>query len=193
MIFIFQLATYLTNVLRYSLSFTGLLASLCYLFQWAVCVGASWLTDLIRTKGIMSTINIRKLNTWIGLWLTAACTAIAGYAGCGGELTVALFVLSAGLNFFTVPGCKSGSLDIAPAYSGQIYPQFFALSTINLLPFSGMVFGLSNTVANIPGFVAPQLVGVLLTDLSSIIQWRTVFWVRWERYCNTIYNSTGRF
>ena len=32
-------------------------------------------------------------------------------------------------------------------------------------------------MANIPGFVAPQLVGVLLTDLSFITQWRTVFWV----------------
>ena len=105
-------------MLRYSLSFTGLLASLCYLFQWLVCIGASWLTDLIRTKGILSTIAIRRINTWLGLWVTGACTAIAGYAGCNGELTVALLVLSAGLNFLTVPGCKSGTLDIAPSYSG---------------------------------------------------------------------------
>ena len=39
------------------------------------------------------------------------------------------------------------------------------------------MFGLSNTVANVPGFVAPQVVGFLLTDLSSITQWRTVFWI----------------
>ena len=116
------------------------------------------MTDLIRTKGILSTITIRRINTWIGLWITGACTAIAGYAGCNGELTVALLVFSAGLNFFTVPGCKSGTLDIAPAYSG-------------------IVFGLSNTVANVPGFVAPQMVGALLTDLSSITQWRTIFWI----------------
>ena len=42
---------------------------------------------------------------------------------------------------------------------------------------AGIVFGLSNTAANIPGFVAPQLVGALLTDLSSLTQWRTVFWI----------------
>ena len=42
---------------------------------------------------------------------------------------------------------------------------------------SGIVFGLSNTVANVPGFVAPQVVGALLTDLSSITQWRTIFWI----------------
>ena len=109
-------------MLRYSLSFTGLLASLCYLLQWLICIMASWLTDLIRTRGILSTITIRRINTWIGLWITGACTALAGYAGCNGELTVALLVMSAGLNFFTVPGCKSGTLDIAPSYSGQISP-----------------------------------------------------------------------
>ena len=41
-----------------------------------------------------------------------------GYARCEVYVSVALFLLSAGLNTFTVPGCKSTMLDIAPAYSG---------------------------------------------------------------------------
>ena len=113
-----KLPTYMTNVLRYSLSFTGLLSSMCYLVQWMVCVVASWVTDIVRTKGWISTIHIRKLNTVIGLWVTGGCAAMAGYAGCNGELTVILFILSAGLNTFTVPGCKSGMLDMAPVFSG---------------------------------------------------------------------------
>merc|ERR1719342_541924 len=47
-----QLPTYLSNVLRYSLSFNGLLASLCYFIQWMVCLLGSWLTDMIRSKKI---------------------------------------------------------------------------------------------------------------------------------------------
>ena len=112
----------MTNVLRYSLSFTGLLSSMCYLVQWMVCVGASWMTDIVRSKGWISTIHIRKLNTVIGLWVTGGCAAMAGYAGCNGELTVILFILSAGLNTFTVPGCKSGMLDMAPIFSGTVSP-----------------------------------------------------------------------
>jgi len=153
-----QLPTYLSNVLRYSLSFNGLLASLCYLLQWAVCVGASWATDQIRSKGIMSTLHIRKLNTFIGLWVTGACAVLATYAGCHAELAVALFALAAGLNTLTVCGCKSGMLDISPDYAG-------------------IVFGLSNTVSNIPGFVGPAIVGFLLTDYSDTTQWHTVFWI----------------
>jgi hypothetical protein len=34
-------------------------------------------------------------------------------------VAVALFLLSAGLNTFTVPGCKTSMLDMAPAYSGR--------------------------------------------------------------------------
>jgi hypothetical protein len=38
--------------------------------------------------------------------------------GCEAYVAVALFLLSAGLNTFTVPGCKTSMLDMAPAYSG---------------------------------------------------------------------------
>jgi len=153
-----QLPTYLSNVLRYSLSFNGVLASMCYLLQWAVCVVGSWGTDLIRSKGIMSTLKIRKVNTVIGLWVTGACAVLATYAGCNAELAVALFALAAGLNTMTVCGCKSGMLDISPDYAG-------------------IVFGVSNTVSNIPGFLGPAIVGFLLTDYSDTTQWYTVFWI----------------
>ena len=106
-------------MLRYSLSFNGILASLCYLLQWAVCIVGSWGTDLIRSHGIMSTIRIRKVNTVIGLWVTGACAVLATYAGCHAELAVTLFALAAGLNTMTVSGCKSGMLDIAPDYAGN--------------------------------------------------------------------------
>ena len=36
---------------------------------------------------------------------------------------------------------------------------------------------MANTVGNIPGFVAPAVVGSLLTDYSEVAQWRTVFWI----------------
>ena len=36
---------------------------------------------------------------------------------------------------------------------------------------------MANTAGNIPGFVAPAVVGSLLTDYSQLAQWRTVFWI----------------
>jgi len=68
----------------------------------------------------------------------------------------------------TVPGCKANSLDIAPKYGGIIY-------------------GMSNTVANIPGFLTPQVAGLLLNDDVSgialtgfnMIQICCCVWKRW--------------
>ena len=168
-----QLPTYLSNVLRYNLSFNGILSSACYLIQtlgtqsvWSnclmnydlvsVCLLGSWMTDIIISKNLMRTLTIRKLNTFIGLWVSGACAVLAVASGCRAELAVSLFALAAGLNVLTVPGCKTGALDIAPDHAG-------------------IVFGLSNTVANIPGFAGPAIVGALLTDYSSTSQWYYVF------------------
>ena len=153
-----QLPTYLSNVLRYSLSFNGLLASLCYLIQWLVCLLGSWATDSLRSRGLVRTITVRKVNTMLGLWLTGLAAVLAVYAGCQAELAVSLFAVAAGLNTMTVSGCKTGMLDIAPDYAG-------------------IVFGVSNTVSNIPGFVGPLIVGTVLTDYSNTAQWKTVFWI----------------
>ena len=186
-----QLPTYLSNVLRYSLSFNGLLASLCYLIQWMVCLLGSWITDKIRSKEIISTILIRKINTILGLWVTGTCAVLAVYSGCQAELAVTLFALAAGLNLLTVPGCKSGFMDIAPDYSGKYCSSFpvssnhkmyslnsffFILKSLNDL-YTGLAFSLANTFGNIPGFVAPTVVGSLLTDYSDVTQWRSVFWI----------------
>merc|ERR1719323_2057663 len=51
-----QLPTYLANVLRFSLSFNGLLASFCYLLQWTVCLAGSWLTDWLRSRHLAATL-----------------------------------------------------------------------------------------------------------------------------------------
>ena len=153
-----QLPTYLSNVLRYSLSFNGVLSSICYIFQTLVCLIGSWLTDLIISKQLLKTLTIRKINTILGLWLPGACALLAVVAGCQAELAVVLFALAAGLNTLSVSGCKTGMLDIAP-------------------DFAGIVFGVSNTVANIPGFMGPAIVGALLTDYSNTNQWYYVFFL----------------
>jgi hypothetical protein len=61
-------------------------------------------------------------------------------------VAVALFLLSAGLNTFTVPGCKTSMLDMAPAYSGR-----------DITNTSGVIF--------VPGICWPPL-SIPYTDQS---------------------------
>ena len=56
-----------------------------------------------------------------------------------------------GLNTLTVPGCKSSMLDIAPDWAG-------------------IIFGVSNTLSNVPGFVAPTVVGLHIDYTVECLQ-----------------------
>ena len=41
--------------------------------------------------------------------------------------------------------------------------------------YAGIVFSVSNTISNIPGFIVPAVVGSLLTDYTDTNQWFYVF------------------
>ena len=67
-----------------------------------------WYTDVVRRRGwVERTITIRKFNTFLGLVVPAASLVIAGYIGSNTVPAVAFFIVSAGFNTFTVPGCKT--------------------------------------------------------------------------------------
>jgi len=60
---------------------------------------------------------------------------LTGQVGCEAYVAVALFLLSAGLNTFTVTGCKTSMLDMAPAYSGNGELKWSQLCSCYLLAF----------------------------------------------------------
>ena len=84
---------------------------------------------------------------------------LAGYAKCNAGLAVSSIVVAMfffGANF---SGYNCNNLDIAPA-------------------FAGVVFGITNTVATIPGFVAPAVVNwVTEENIHSEELWRQTFFV----------------
>lgn len=62
----------------------------------------------------------------------------------------AVGVLIVGIGFFGLqyPGCLVNHVDIAP-------------------PFAGLLFGISNTFATVPGIVAPYVVGILAPQVGT--------------------------
>ena len=59
----------------------GLLTSLPFALQFLLCLFGGWMTDWIRNKQWMSTINIRKVNAGLGLIIPAIAIILAGYMG----------------------------------------------------------------------------------------------------------------
>lgn len=84
-----------------------------------------------------------------------------GYVECSTTaLAVVLLVLSVGLSGFQYSGFIVNHVDIAPAYAG-------------------ILFGISNALSAIGGFVSPIIVGEITKEVSyqnSVINKRTSLW-----------------
>ncbi len=100
--------------------------------------------------------------------------------GCDSAAAIAFFIISAGFNTFTVPGCKTSMLDFAP----RLEKLFFFSSYVMLyivfvfvLRFSAVIMGFSNTWANFTGFLAPQTTGHLVKSSNSLGSWQLAFWI----------------
>lgn len=55
-------------------------------------------------------------------------------------------------------GYGANALDMSPRYAGALY-------------------GVSNTMATIPGIVSPTLTGIILGEHAAAAQWRVVFYI----------------
>ena len=112
------------------------------------------LADLARTKGRLSTTQVRKLFTCgsyacqtFFMTLTAllmkrglATTCISLSLGCGG---------------FAWAGFSINHLDIAPQYAA-------------------ILMGISNTIGTIPGIISPTVTGLIVQDRTQE-EWENVF------------------
>jgi len=60
----------------------------------------------------------------------------------------------------------------------------FGANHLDLAPiYAGTLMGLANTLATIPGFLGPQVVGTLTYHQSTRGQWQKVFYVTTAIYC----------
>ncbi|WAR15951.1 S17A5-like protein [Mya arenaria] len=80
------------------------------------------------------------------------------FAGCNHTVIVALLVLCLTAGGFTMGGFQVNHIDLSPN-------------------FAGVLMGMSNTWATIPGFLGPEVVGWLTTKHDTRQQWQIVFYI----------------
>ncbi|CAK8672204.1 unnamed protein product [Clavelina lepadiformis] len=152
------LPTYLSNVLHYNMTQGGLVMILPFLVQGFVILFSSQVTDTLRRKQLVTTTNIRKINSGLSLSISGLCLILTGYIGVNHYVVIGLFTTSFAINGLSYPGHYSNALDFAPRHSG-------------------IIFGISNTIANIICFLGPFSAGYIVTDPHSIPQWQSFFWL----------------
>ncbi|CAF1032852.1 unnamed protein product [Adineta ricciae] len=161
--FLTSIPKYMAEVLRFDIKSNGLLSSLPYMIFWLNINISGVLADLCIRKKILTRTQTRKFFNVLG------------------NLFPAIFVI--GLAFMT---CKLKYLAVAlltigVTFTGCCYGGGFMLTANDIAPaYAGIVFGISNTFATIPGIISPYIVGALTEKDPN--NWRIVFFI-----CAAIY------
>ena len=124
----------------------GLVAALPYLACTVTSVGAGYFADRVIAAGTPKLV-VRKAAQTVGELLPGLLLVLCGYVH-DRTAVVALLTLAVGANGIANAGYGSNHLDIAPQYAG-------------------LIFGITNTLASVPGLLAPIVVGYILAAFGA--------------------------
>ncbi|CAF0912444.1 unnamed protein product [Adineta ricciae] len=161
--FLTSIPSYMSDVLKFDVKSNGILSASPYFGIWLNTLFTGAIADRIIRKRILTITHTRKLFSFLGSILPAVILVGLAFLTCQSKyFAVLLLIIGMTVNAFSFGG---GFLlvanDIAPAYAG-------------------IVFGISNTFATLPGIISTYVVGAL-TDKDPG-NWRIVFFI-----CSSIY------
>nr|XP_042910673.1 putative inorganic phosphate cotransporter [Parasteatoda tepidariorum] len=165
-----ELPTYLSTALKYDLKSNGLLSSLPFITNVIGAWTASFAADYLRKSNKMSITAIRKLMNSIGTFGPGLALIAVNFAGCRAELIIALLCIAMALSGFAYSGYNVTHMDMCPDFAGTLY-------------------GVTNSIANISGVLAPMTVGILTSNSATLASWSKVFYTTAAVYiaCGVIF------
>ncbi|CAF3044070.1 unnamed protein product [Rotaria sp. Silwood2] len=151
-----SLPTYFATILNFNLQQNGFIFALPYFVQFLITIIVGQIVDRLRARKTFSITTLRKTQTIIGTIGTCGFLVAIGYMGCNQFRAVLCCILAVGFLGLQTCGAIISHLDIASNYAGTLV-------------------GITNTLATIPGFVGPYVVGVITKNNQTIKAWRLIF------------------
>ncbi|EDO31704.1 predicted protein [Nematostella vectensis] len=148
--------TYFKDVLDFDIEQTGFLAACPYLFKALLAPLGGILADYLIKHNILRIGTVRVIFYAVGCLLAGVFIVATSYATTR-HMCVIFLVLGVGFSGLNAIGYAVNHLDIAPQYAG-------------------VLMGLTNTFASTPGFISPQITGIV-TKHKKQEEWRIVFWI----------------
>ncbi|KAM9272158.1 vesicular glutamate transporter 1-like [Cariama cristata] len=145
---------YFEEVFGFEISKVGLLSALPHLVMTIIVPIGGQIADFLRSRGLMSTTNVRKMMNCGGFGMEATLLLVVGYSRSR-AVAISFLVLAVGFSGFAISGFNVNHLDIAPRYAS-------------------VLMGLSNGVGTLSGMVCPLIVGAL-TRHKTREEWQWVF------------------
>lgn len=118
------------------------------------------LSDWIGSHHCISRTVSQKIFQSVACIGAGLCLALVPLFGCNVVAIVVVLNVSMIFQSLVMGGETLSVVDIAPQHAATIY-------------------GFTNAVSGLPGFIAPQVVGLLLEQpgVNIMAQWRMMFWV----------------
>ncbi|XP_060531389.1 putative inorganic phosphate cotransporter [Cylas formicarius] len=152
-----QIPLYMSNILKFDMDNNSFMSSLPYLTFVFLSFFFSTASDAVINRNIFSIGTCRKIFTAVGLVIPAAALIILGYTDPKHQTkAVCLLVIAVASSSAILSGWAVNPIDLAPNHAG----------TVN---------GLTSSIGNSLGFVAPLVSQVIVTDQGDISQWRIIF------------------
>ncbi|XP_014223623.1 sialin [Trichogramma pretiosum] len=151
-----ELPTYMDRILHFDVQKDAFLSALPYFTPWILGLFLSAIADALLARNILSPLTSLKV------WNTVSCLGPslsflgAIWAKCD-RITV-MFMLSGFGAFYgaVYAGNQINHIALAPRYAGTLY-------------------GITNSLANTCGFLAPYIIGQIVNGHESLERWHTVF------------------
>lgn len=150
------LPSYLKEILKFDITQNGLISALPSIMIALVSLIVAPLADYMVQR--LDITFVRKLMSAIATVVPSVFIIGVTLSGCNRILVIACLCLSIGFAAFVVGSISINQMDLAPNYAG-------------------ILVGISNTIATIPGIVAPFLVGALTDNHQTRDRWNIVFYI----------------
>ncbi|XP_030567768.1 putative inorganic phosphate cotransporter [Drosophila novamexicana] len=153
-----ELPTYMSNILHFDIQSNALLNAVPFLTSWFMGIACSALADWMLARRYITLLNSYKL--WNTIASVVPSLGLIGiiYVGC--DWVWVTFML-AGVGSFggaVYAGNQMNHIALSPRYAGTMY-------------------GITNSAANICGFLAPYVIGLIINHRETLTQWHIVFWL----------------
>ncbi|XP_073956086.1 putative inorganic phosphate cotransporter [Choristoneura fumiferana] len=153
-----EVPAFMDKVMKVNIKANGLLTALPFFMMWLTNFFFSWFTDMLIVKKVLSVSHTRKLAQTLGCFPAAIGLISLAYVKKDIYIVESILVATCSFKVAANLGFHINHIDISPN-------------------FAGTMISISNFASNSIGSLAPLVAGFILTDVSSELLWRKVFFV----------------